>query len=185
MTQMSDSTTSNTSSPVTAAELTRKIAGCTTLDALLGTVLDAAIALHRADYGNIQLYRGGELVIAKHRGFKENFLTRFRRVSVDDDSACGQALREGRPVVIADVMADKLYAPFRKIAADAGYRAVQSTPLITSTGTFVGMISTHFATAHAPSKQEMAETAIYATLLADAVQKFVAAALFGDPLLSA
>src|SRR5262245_6170316 len=112
------------SSPVTAGELSRKIAGCTTLDAVLGTVLDAAIALHQADYGNIQLYRGGELVLASHRGFKESFLSRFRRVSVDDDSACGQALREGCSVVIADVTTDKLYTPFRNIAAEAGYRAV-------------------------------------------------------------
>ncbi|HEX9461917.1 MAG TPA: GAF domain-containing protein [Alphaproteobacteria bacterium] len=157
--------------------MTRQLSACTSLDAALQLVLDATIALLSADYGNIQLYRGGQLLIMCHRGFKENFLNVFGRVSVDDDCACGRALREGRPVVIPDVELDPQFAPFRAVAAEAGYRAVQSTPLVTSGGHFVGMMSTHFARPHAPSKDEMVLTGSYARQLADAVQKFVAAAV--------
>jgi hypothetical protein len=39
------------------------------------------------------------------------------------------------------------------------------------------MISTHFAEPHVPSKDEVVLTGVYAALLADAVQRFVAAAL--------
>lgn len=161
------------------AELAKALSACTSLDAALQTVLDAAIALHGADFGNIQLYRGKELIIACQRGFKEPFLRTFARVSVDDDCACGRAMREGRPIIIEDVETDPVFAPFRAVAAEAGFRAVQSTRLVTSGDIFVGMISTHFSQPHVPSKQEMVLIGIYARLLADAVQRFVAAMLLG------
>ncbi len=161
-------------------ELKKALSACKSMDAALQTVLDAAIALHGTDFGNVQLYRGKELIIVCQRGFKEPFLRTFARVSVDDDCACGRAMREGRSIVIGDVETDPEFAPFRAVAAEAGFRAVQSTPLVTSGGIFVGMISTHFSQPHVPSKHEMVLTGIYASLLADAVQRFVAAMLLDE-----
>jgi hypothetical protein len=52
-------------------------------------------------------------------------------VRKDDGCACGRAIQKGQQIVIHDVEAEEAFAPFRKAAAEAGYRAVQSTPLIT------------------------------------------------------
>src|SRR5262249_22759804 len=43
----------------------------------------------------------------------------------------------------------------RIIAIRAGFRAVQSTPLISSSGAFVGVLSTHFPAAHRPTQGEL------------------------------
>jgi two-component sensor histidine kinase len=108
--------------------------------------LHAAIGLLDADKGNVQLLdpSRGILFIAAHQGFEQPFLDCFKEVSAADDSACGRALRYGERVVIEDVEADAEYAPFRAIARDAGYRSVQSTPLIGRDGKPLGIISTHF-----------------------------------------
>jgi GAF domain-containing protein len=154
------------------ADLGKTLSAATSMGEALKIVLDAAIALHGARFGNVQLYRGTDLSIACQSGFKEPFLRTFARVSVDDDSACGRAMREGRSIVIEDVETEAEYAPLRAVAAEAGFRAVQSTPMVTSGGIFVGMISTHFSQPHVPSKHDMVLIGIYARLLADAVQRF-------------
>jgi GAF domain-containing protein len=168
----------NTALPAhSISELTERLSACATLSDALLVGLEATIDLLKADYRNVQLYQAGDLVIACQRGFREPFLKVFARVSVEKDCACGRAMREGRSVVIADVETDAEFGPFRAFAAEAGYRAVQSTPLLTNSGHFVGMISTHFAKPHAPMKEEMGAVVDYATQLADAVQRFTAASL--------
>ena len=155
------------------AGLSKDIAATSNLEQALAKALDAAIALLHADLGNIQLYRAGVLTIAAHRGFQPKFLDYFRRVDAEQDCACGRAMREGRPMIIADVMLDWQFAPFRAVAAEAGYRAVQSTPLVTTSGLFVGMLSTHFRSPHTPADEEMALLSHYAAPVADTIQKFV------------
>lgn len=159
--------------------LTRTLAACRTMPEALATALDAAIDLLHADLGNIQLYRAGALTIAAQRGFPPAFLRRFQRVAADDDCACGRAMREGRPIVIADVETDPAFQPFRDAAAQAGYRAVQSTPLVTTSGLFIGMLSTHFAAPHVPGEEGMALLDRYAGIVADTIQRFVAENLIG------
>lgn len=163
------------------ARLKRGLSACTTLKQSLDVALDTVIDVHRADFGNIQIYRAGALLLAVHRGFKAPFLETFRRVSVDDDSACGRAMREGRSIIVPDVERDAGYAPFRAAAAAAGFRAVQSTPMVGSNGLFVGMISTHFARPHRPTDEQMTILDFYAAEVADTIQKFQAAEILnGD-----
>ena len=155
------------------AALNKNISATSSLEEALSTALDAAIALLHADFGNIQLYRAGVLTIAAQRGFHEKFLRYFQRVEAAQDCACGRAMREGRPMIIADVTLDPQFASFRDVAAEAGYRGVQSTPLVTTSGLFVGMLSTHFRTPHTPSDEEMTLLSLYAGPVADTIQKFV------------
>jgi signal transduction histidine kinase/chemotaxis response regulator CheB len=117
----------------------------------LDEILRAAIDLHGADLGNIQLYERAsrQLRIVAQNGFTPPFLEYFRVVGVDDGTSSGRALRTLEPSRIADVTADPGYLPFRAIAAEAGYRAVQSVPLITRAGEITGVLSVHFAAPHA------------------------------------
>jgi GAF domain-containing protein len=77
----------------------------------------------------------------------------------DEPSTCGTAARLGSRVIIEDVTQSKIFAgqAALKVLLDAGVRAVQSTPLLSSSGKLLGMISTHFdgnrhASARAPSQ---------------------------------
>lgn len=132
-------------------------------------VLDAVIRLHDAERGYVQLLdrHTRELRIYAQRGFEEPFLTMFARVSVTDTCACRVAMQQGRAVVIEDVACDPGFAPYRAAAAEAGFRAVQSTPLISSARQFVGVLSTHFANPHRPSRLTMLATQLYARFAAD------------------
>ncbi|HKA44384.1 MAG TPA: GAF domain-containing protein [Burkholderiales bacterium] len=112
---------------------------------MLGDWLGETIYAQAAAMGNIQLLNGTTLEIAVQRGFQDDFLKHFQYVGVDDGCACGRALRSGSAVTIEDVERDDLFAPHRQIAASAGFRAVQSVPLVNAHGNALGMLSVHYA----------------------------------------
>jgi PAS domain S-box-containing protein len=140
------------------------------LDEMLQTVIE----LLGADKGHIQLLNetGDVLTIVSHEGFEQPFLDHFNEVSADNDSACGRALRLREQVIIADVERDEGYEPFRQLARDAGYRAVVATPLASIDGSPLGMVSTHFHSAHRPSDQELRRLDLYCRQASDFIQRF-------------
>jgi len=126
-------------------EMAARVMSTRTFDETVQTILDDVVAFHGAQYGNVQLLVGDNLVIAAQRGFGPEFLKTFQRVKRDDGCACGRALRLGQSIVIADVENDADFAPYRNVAKRAGFRSVRSTPLITHDNKLVGIVSTHFA----------------------------------------
>ncbi len=87
------------------------------LDEMLGIVLE----LLGADKGDVQLLDEERAVlrIVAQRGFEADFLDLFGEVSIQDNSACGRALRSGKRVVIEDVEDDADYEPLRPVARAA------------------------------------------------------------------
>ena len=126
------------------------------LHAWLKEMLRAAIELLTADKGTIQLFDPSRkvLTIAAHQGFGQPFLNVFKEVSAEDTSVCGQALRASQRVIVEDIEANEGYAAFRAVASAAGYRAVQSTPLIGRDGKSLGVLSTYFRNVHRPAPHE-------------------------------
>ena len=151
------------------AQMTQRLLQKGNFEDAIQVILDDVIALHGAEFGNIQLPVGDELVIVAQRGLPAAFLQAFRRVSKDDGCACGRALRLGGPVVVTDVEKDAAYAAFVNDAKQAGYRSVQSTPLWTSEGRLLGMVSTHFANVHEPTPIEMQTLKSYSIIAAEHV----------------
>jgi len=128
------------------------------LNECLHAVLDAAIAMSRAAKGNIQLRFSelGALTIAAQRGFASDFLNFFAFVR-DDASACSLAMRSGERVIVEDALTSDIFAgqPSCDALLGAGVRAVVSTPLVSSAGALLGIVSTHFAEPHRPSEREL------------------------------
>ena len=139
---------------------------------LLEEVLNATIALQSADFGNLQLYneRTQALDIVAQRGFGQDFLNHFSAVN-EIGAACGRALKRAERVIIEDVLTDPDFAPHRAIAASAGYRAVQSTPLFSRSGEPLGIVSTHFRQPHRPSERELRLTDLYARQAAELIER--------------
>jgi PAS domain S-box-containing protein len=129
----------------------------------LDEMLRATMEMLRADMGNVRSYdpQRKVLTITSQRGFKADFLDFFKEVSAEDDSSCGRSLRSGQRTIIEDVQVDPEYEPYRAIAASAGYRGVQSTPLLSRDGRPLGMLSTHFAGPHRPSERELRQLDLY------------------------
>jgi len=118
--------------------------------AQLQGLLNAAITADGASKGNVQLFNPylDGLQIVAHHGFDKPFLQQFGLVRWDEPTACGRAYRFGLRVAIPDISVDHFYAPYLSIAQASGYRAVQSTPIIQSGGSVIGVLSTHFPHSH-------------------------------------
>ena len=88
-----------------------------------------------------------------HRGFQRDFLAYFDTVNCDDDCACGSALSQRSRVVVTDVATDPVFGDgeSRQVILRANVQSLQSTPLVDSDGTLVGMLSTHFSRCVTPS----------------------------------
>jgi PAS domain S-box-containing protein len=139
---------------------------------LLEEVLNATIALQSADFGDLQLYneRTQALEIVAQRGFGQDFLNHFSAVN-ESGAACGRALKRAERVIIEDVLTDPDFAPHRAIAACAGFRAIQSTPLFSRSGEPLGIVSTHFRQPHRPSERELRLTDLYAWQAAELIER--------------
>lgn len=114
--------------------------------AVLATFLEKAIELMDTTIGDLQLIDGpnGVLRMEQHRGLPPEFVDFFATVS-DSNTSCGVALQRKARVIVPDVATDPIFAGTTsgKMVLDVGIRSVQSTPLLTSDGRCVGMISTH------------------------------------------
>lgn len=150
----------------TLEQLTHRLGQTRTFDRSVVQILDDVVALHGAEYGNVQLIKDDEILIVAQRGLPASFLKAFSRVRATDGCACGRALRTKKTVVIPDVQKDPEFFPYRKEAEKARLRAVQSTPLITPVGELVGVVSTHFANAYQPTPIEISTLQDYAPLAA-------------------
>src|SRR5262249_18705688 len=139
----------------------------------LEEMLAGTIELLGADMGNVQMLdtERGMLYISGQRGFGSEFLEASREVAATDGSACGRALRSGERIVIEDVEGDGPFAPFRSMARTAGYRAVQSTPLMGRDGKPLGVLSTHWRSIHRLGELDLRRLDLYARQAADFIER--------------
>jgi PAS domain S-box-containing protein len=142
------------------------------LPSILYEILDGLIELQNADFGDVQLYdeAAGTLNIVAHRGFHRTFLDYFATGGVNDSSVFGLALHSGTRIIIEDVNADSYFEPHQGIAASAGFRAVQATPLFNRrSGKLLGMLSIYFCQPHRPSADELRLSDVFAQHAADMI----------------
>jgi len=144
------------------------------LEPLLTEIVDAAIAITGADFGNIQLIdpKSGDLRIAAQRGFPQWWLEFWNSVSKGRGS-CGTALQRGERVMVEDVEKSPIFVdtPALDIQRKAGVRAVQSTPLISRSGEPLGMFSTHYRTPHRPDDRALQLLDLLARQAADMIER--------------
>jgi GAF domain-containing protein len=147
-----------------------ELRAASTVEVLLDRALTGALRAMHATHGNIQLADPvtGALRIVVQQGFNQEFLDYFGAVS-DTASACGRAAIEGSQVVIPDVRCDPGFEPHRGIAAAAGFRAVQSTPLTDRSGQLRGVLSTHYCDPGRPPEEGLELMKTYGLLIADAL----------------
>ena len=127
------------------APMIARLQGQPDLASALQTVVRDVVALHGAEFGNVQLLdERGYLWIVAHSGLSREFLVAAGRISEDASSVCARALRQRKTVYVHNVANDPLFLPFRDLAEHAPFRAVLSSPLCPSTGDCIGVVSVHF-----------------------------------------
>jgi GAF domain len=76
---------------------------------------------------------------------------------------------------------DAGFTPHREIAAAAGFRAVQSTPLVDYAGHLIGMVSMHFQRPQRPSDRDLRIMELYADFAGEALTRHLGLVSGGDP----
>jgi len=145
-----------------------------TLELVLGEILDAAIAICRADFGNIQILDPGtsQLRIAAQRRFPDWWIDFWNGVT-EGRGVCGTALKIGERIYVEDVENSPIFAGTAALEMQlkAGVRAVQSTPLFSRSGVLVGVFSTHYKTRHRPDDRELRMLDLLARHAADIITR--------------
>lgn len=139
---------------------------------LLNPLIDLALGVDGAFAGCVQLLivESRELQIVAQRGFRASFLQYFRTATENDGTSYGQVLLDRRRILISDTHADPAFGRHVRAADDAGFRAVMSTPLIGHNGSFVGVLSTHYARPHTPLPQSLGKLDLLASLAARIIE---------------
>jgi PAS domain S-box-containing protein len=153
-------------------EISTKLVGESDLRVLLGEFLDAGMEIVRADMGNVQLVDPltSQLKIVAQRGLDRPFLDFFSAVR-EGMAACGTAMRDRERFIVDDAATSPvLDVEARKILLGAGVRAVQSTPFITRSGKFLGMLSTHFHSPGRPPDRDLQLLDVLARQAADLIE---------------
>jgi len=152
------------------------------LDQVLGEIVDAAIAISGADFGNVQVLDAetGDLKIAAQRGFPAWWIHFWDRVA-EGRGVCGTALGHGARVVVEDIEHGALFdAPALDIQRRAGVRAVQSTPVVGRSGKPLGMLSTHYKHPTRPGNDTLRMLDLLARQAADILERASAEAALKD-----
>ncbi len=138
----------------------------------LDEILAGAIELLNADMGTIRILETtrGKLKIEAQRGFTQEFLDYLGEISADGDLPCCRALRSAERIVIEDIEVDEHFTTYRAIARASGYRAVQSTPIMSREGVLLGTLATHFRTGQEPSDQDLRLLDLYVRQAADIIE---------------
>jgi two-component sensor histidine kinase len=138
-------------------------------------IIRTAIAISSADKGNMQVFdeASRSLRIAAQHGFQEKFLKYFANVDDHLAASCGTATATNEQVIVDDVLSSKIFVnqPAQKVLLEAEVRAAISTPLRSSKGNLLGVISTHFSRPGHPSERQLRLTNILARQAADYLER--------------
>ncbi len=145
----------------------------TNIQNLYCEILEAAVSLTRSDKGNMQLFdqKDGCLKIIVHQGFGAPFLRHFEKVT-PGCAACGKAMKERKRVIVYDIQKSTSFSEIdKKIFLSENIRCVQSTPMFSGSGAFLGVLSTHYKEKHLFSGRELWMIDLLARQAADVIER--------------
>lgn len=113
---------------------------------MLDNILQQAMMMNGTNAGTLQIINNNDqsLEIACSAGLSDEFIEHFQKVTINDGSVCGRALHARETVFVGDITQDKSFARHLYLAMRNNINAVQSSPLISSNGRLIGVMSTHF-----------------------------------------
>jgi hypothetical protein len=136
---------------------------------VLSWAVDSALRVTNATKANVQILdpTSGFLYIAEQRGFRQPFLDFFKTVHAGE-AACGKALETRGRIVVEDVTESPIFCgtPALEVLLDAEVRAVQSTPLLGTSGAINGILSTHWTSPRRLSNGALSQLNVVAGIVA-------------------
>jgi PAS domain S-box-containing protein len=153
--------------------LSTTIAHAGDFSALLQEILTASSDLTGTDKGNIQLVAPdtGNLRIVVHQGLGRRLLEHFAERGWD--ATCGAAHRLGQRVIVEDITQEPSVQGTveLEIVLEDGIRAIQSTPLVSRDGRFLGMLNNYYREVHRPPASDLRILDLLARMAADFIER--------------
>ncbi len=152
-------------------ELSEKVLETEEFQPLLQEIMDAAVAIMRAERGTLQLLESKGLRIVAHHGQQAPFLEYFATTE-NRASASGLAAARGERVIVPDVERSALFARTTSLPVlrAAGVRAVQSTPILSRAGALLGVLSTQWGVPHTPDAHDLWRLDLLARQAGDVIE---------------
>jgi PAS domain S-box-containing protein len=145
------------------------------LESLYNRILDAAMNLMSSDMASMQSFdpERDQLRLLAWKRFHPQSAIFWERVHLDSACSCGLALSAGCRVVVPDIETCVFMAgtPDFDESRRSNIRAVQSTPLVSSSGQLLGMISTHWRGPHQPTERSLQRLDVLARQAADLIER--------------
>ena len=110
-------------------------------------VVAEAMKQHGAQFSTLQIYdeNRDHLIILAQSNLRAPFLHHLASMRPGDGSACGRCLADDAAAAIADVNRDAGFVPHREAARDAGFEAVQASPVRDGAGNLIAVLSVYFS----------------------------------------
>jgi PAS domain S-box-containing protein len=147
------------------------------IDTAYKDILGAAVCMTGSTQGSIQLYEiinGMEkLRMVCTQGLGEEFVQAFMYMGLDDGN-CGLAYKEKRRIISRGILHADLIrlAPSIVFLVNEGIDCVQSTPMITSSGKYVGVLNTYHKVDKQFHERELRMLDMLARLVADTTERY-------------
>lgn len=139
-------------------ELSAQLLRETDFTRALRKILEVAVAVLKADKGNVLLFEEAENLLrnAISIGFPQDFVDRFPTIHLDAPTACARAFRGQARVVVEDIHRDPDFSKLGgEVCESFGFSAVQSTPLRGRNGRKLGILSTHYDRPYRPKDEDL------------------------------
>jgi CheY-like chemotaxis protein len=130
----------------------------------LRKVLEVAVAVLKADRGNVLLFEEAENLLrnAISIGFPREFMDRYPTIQPDAPTACARAFRGRERVVVEDIHRDPEFGKLGgEVCQSFGFSAVQATPLRGRNGRMLGILSTHYDRPYRPPEEDLQTLDVY------------------------
>ena len=139
--------------------------------------VEQAVRLHAAQFSTLQIYDEAreQLIILAQKNFRAPFLLHLSNVRLGDGSACARCLENGVPAAVEDVNSDAAFEPHRRAALEAGFEAVQASPVPGRSDALIAVLSTYFSRPRRFSEDELTAMARYAARIGPDLEQRLAA----------
>lgn len=155
--------------------ISRQFISQNNLQEIYKEILEAAITLTHTDKGCIQIFdkQINCLKIIESNGLEEQILNQFKFTPFGKRTS-GKAFSERRRVIVEDIQQTSIYSETdKKCYLYAGIRTIQSTPLISNTGSIVGILLTYYTLKHQFEERELRMLDLLARTAADVIERTI------------
>jgi hypothetical protein len=117
------------------------------LGAAAENLLDRIVEAQGADFGSLQVWDDSthSLRLISHCNFDRQSVEQFAIVREGDGTVCEVAQVSRAPVLVEDIEKADIFRSLRFWTRAIGIRAIQTTPVLSRSGKFIGAFSTHYS----------------------------------------